>query len=168
MTEDSRAERHARHLAEHTNQPIADARAALGLVGLTTEELSAGPTCAGCGRPFDGPHAPGCPLVMHTPLVGDVECDHPAAPGGPPCGRLMPCAIHQSLAQALDSAPERAREAAAEVARPSGGELCGEQFGDRLAFCTKAVTHLDKGDDAHYDHLAKRTWRVARSPKGLV
>jgi hypothetical protein len=42
-------------------------------------------------------------------------------------------------------------------------QLCGAQLDRSMVFCTKRFRHAEAGDDVHYDHRAKKTWRVAAS-----
>lgn len=170
-------ERDARHLAERLNMDIEDARRALGLVGLTAEEIR-GAQCIGCRRPLDQPHAITCPQVMHVPAEGDVNpCGYPERPDGMACGRPMPCLMHESLEDALRHAPARAAVARGwplpEGVDPGDSpetELCGAQDGDTLRFCTKRFGHTEPptNDDVHYDHRAKHTWVVANVKRGLL
>lgn len=182
----ARAERHARHLAEETNMPIEQARAALEAEGFTVDVTAAGfvwclthdapgdhlkcsnqcqlhltnaSFCMSCRRPIDLPHRQTCALVLHVPAEGDVTASellsaaethvHPGrvlvvAPGGP----VRPVDPYNAGAvKPIETGAE--------------DDVCGLTEGAWR--CTKGFGHVGKGDDIHYDHIRRETWRVTRS-----
>lgn len=166
FTAAGRLERRARHRAEETGMDIETARRSLGSAGLTAEAL-----CRSCKRPDDQPHALTCPEVMFVPAEGDVE-PHAGMPHRFRASPTHPCcdlceepqghAIHLKSPADVNLSGWPAPEG---VDPGPDAELCGEQDGETLRFCTKAPRHAElKGDDAHYDHLSKHAWRVVKSP----